>query len=159
MPMAKARRVQVYLDPVLHDRLVAEITARRGDSLSSVVSGILADHFALLDELAHALQPATAPGEPKQGRIIHTLLAETEGRLGDAVDQQTRRISGVRGELAELRTMIDRLAFSLLVHLPEVPEATRDAALSSANVRHGKWRRAVEKLMEDGGVAPLRIKT
>ena len=159
MPMAKARRVQVYLDPALHDRLVAEITVRRGDSLSSAVSSILADHFALMDELAQVLQPGTPPGEPKQGRIIHTLLAETEERVMEGMDRQGKRIGGVRAEVAELRAMVDRLAFSLLVHLPEVPEATREAALSSANVRYGKWRRAVEKLLEEGGVAPLRIKT
>nr|MDQ2696568.1 hypothetical protein [Pseudomonadota bacterium] len=72
---------------------------------------------------------------------------------------QARRIGAVKAELVEVRTMIDRLALSVLIHLPEVPDEIKEGALASGNLRHSRWRRAVEKLLlEEGGVAPLRIK-
>lgn len=146
----KAHKINVYLDHETHQRLLKEVAARKGGTISGHVGAIIEEHFALHDEMASTLGTRKAPGEEKQGRIIHTLLAETEDRIGAVIDRQSKRIGGVDRKLAELQAMLDRAVLQILIHLPEVAEEVKEGALASANLRYAKWRKAVEKMLDGG---------
>ena len=77
-------------------------------------------------------------------------LAETEQRLDQSIETQSKRIRALDRQLQVLFAMLDRLAFVALVHLPEVPQELRDGALASGTRLYNNWRHAVMDLTETG---------
>jgi hypothetical protein len=82
-------------------------------------------------------------------------LAATEKKIIDAnrtyIAQAIRTLSK---QVTMLLAMLDQFALSMLTHLPEIPEAQREQALTSGERRHHGWRLEVEdtiKQMESPG--------
>jgi len=93
-------------------------------------------------------------GGADQSASIATLaLAETEQRLEQSIETQSKRITALNHELHVLFAMLDRLAFISLVHLPEVPQEQRDGALASGTRLYNNWRHAVMELTDAGSEA------
>lgn len=148
----KNSKLTFYLDRGTYKRLMKEHANRQGTTLSRCISDCLAEYFGLLDEMASVLERDTEAGEAKQGKIIHTLLAETEARIAASVDRQSKRISAMKEDIQILRAMIDRSYLGIMIHVPEVEDGMEKGALVSANLRHGKWRKSVETLLREGGI-------
>ena len=55
--------------------------------------------------------------------------------------------------MQDVRAMIDRLVLLYFVHTPEVPADLKDAAVATARRRYTNWRRAVDDMMQAGGVS------
>lgn len=90
-------------------------------------------------------------GGADQSISVATLaLAETEQRLEQSIETQSKRITALNHQLQVLFAMLDRLAFISLVHLPEVPQELRDGALASGTRLYNNWRHAVMELTEVG---------
>jgi hypothetical protein len=87
--------------------------------------------------------------------LSESKLVATEKRIIDAnrsfIAQAIRPLSK---QVTMLLAMLDQFALSMLTHLPEIPEAQREQALSSGERRHHGWRLEVEdtiKQMESPG--------
>ncbi len=83
-------------------------------------------------------------------RQLSIALSDIEARLARSVETQSKRISALHRELQVLFAMIDRFAFILSVHTPEVPEELRNAALAAGTRLYHNWRSAVMELTESG---------
>lgn len=145
----KSYRIDAYLDHHLHKRLMKEVTNRRS-SVSRCIAELLAEYFDLMEEMATAMSGNGKAGDAKTGKIIHTLLAETEARIAASIERQARRISAVQDDVQILNAMVDRLHLNYMLHTPEVAEEWKNGALTSANIRHEKWRKAVAVLLREG---------
>ena len=55
--------------------------------------------------------------------------------------------------MQDVRAMIDRLVLLYFVHTPEVPTDLKDAAVATARRRYTSWRRAVDDMVQAGGVS------
>ena len=91
-------------------------------------------------------------GEPHQG-LIHSLLARTEERLAATLKAHGERTAALEDAVQAVRAMIDRLVLLYFVHTPEVPAELKDAAVATARRRYTNWRRAVDDMMQAGGVS------
>ena len=81
-------------------------------------------------------------------RQLSIALSDIEARLARSVETQSKRITALHRELQVLFAMLDRLAFILSVHTPEVPEELRNAALTAGTRLYHNWRNAVMELTE-----------
>lgn len=145
-------KLTFYLDRGTYKRLLKEHANRQNTTLSRCISDCLAEYFGLLDEMASVLERETEAGEAKQGKIIHTLLAETEARIAASVDRQSKRIGTLKDEIQILQAMIDRSYLGMMIHVPEVENGMEKGAMAAAKLRHGKWRKSVETLLKEGGI-------
>jgi hypothetical protein len=148
----KNSKLTFYLDHGGYRRLMKEHANRQHTTLSRCIADCLSEYFSLLDEMASVLERETEAGEAKQGKIIHTLLAETEARIAASVDRQSKRVQALQDDVQILQAMMDRFYLAMMIHLPEVEDDRKEGALASANLRHTKWRRAVEVLLREGGI-------
>lgn len=83
-------------------------------------------------------------------RQLSIALSDIEARLARSVETQSKRISALYREQQVLLAMIDRLAFILSVHAPEVPDELRSAALAAGARLYNHWRGAVMEMTEGG---------
>jgi len=132
-----AHEVSCYLTQA-EARELREEAAARHLSLSRYLRQCLLHYRAL---------NAGADGGMRQLSIA---LADIEARLARSVEGQSKRISALYRELQVLFAMIDRLAFILSVHTPEVPDQQRDAALAAGARLYNNWRDAVIEMTETG---------
>jgi hypothetical protein len=141
------RPLRTHLNAEDHERLEREAAAR-GITVSQCMRDCLHEYFAFRAELATALD---TPGEATKTPtgLIHSLLAQTEGRLVAALDALADAVAHGRAEVRLVQAMLDRLAFLYLTHTPEVTMAQRDEALASGTRRHATWRRAAARLAHD----------
>lgn len=132
-----AHEVSCYLTQAEARELREEAAARRL-SLSRYLRQCLLHYRAI---------SAGADGGMRQLSIA---LSDIEARLARSVETQSKRISALHRELQVLFAMIDRLAFILSVHTPEVPEELRNAALAAGARLYHNWRNAVMEMTEGG---------
>jgi hypothetical protein len=83
-------------------------------------------------------------------RQLSIALADIEARLARSVETQSKRISALHRDVQILLAMLDRLAFILSVHTPEVPDELRNAALAAGERLYNNWRSAVIEMTETG---------
>lgn len=83
-------------------------------------------------------------------RQLSIALSDIEARLARSVETQSKRITALHRELQVLFAMLDRLAFILSVHTPEVPEELRNAALTAGTRLYHNWRNTVMEMTESG---------
>src|SRR3989442_5353022 len=140
--------VQAYVQRSEKQRLQREAAAR-GISVSQCVTDCLREYFAWREEMAAAIDSPGQPGDPHRRGPIQALLARTEARLAATIDARARELAG---ELVLLQSMIDRQTVSYFVHTPEVAPELQAAAVASATRRYRNWRRAVERVVQAGGV-------
>ena len=142
------RPIRTHLAAEDHERLERE-AATRGITVSQCIRECLREYFGLRAEVATALDaPREASGTATS--LLHSLLAQTEGRLVAALDAHADAVTRVQAEARIIQAMIDRLVFLYLAHTPEMPGPQRDAALESGTRRHLSWRRAAARLVQDG---------
>jgi hypothetical protein len=150
--MARGRRrqyeVRSYVSRELYDRLLREATVRHLN-VSQCIRADLEDFYAIRDELTVAVGARAAEGTPGR-RIMHTLLAEMEGRIAADLASQTPRLRAIEQRLTHVVSMIDRHYAGMMLHLPEVPDADAKGRSTSALKRHRAWKRAVAELLQEG---------
>jgi Mobilization protein NikA len=83
-------------------------------------------------------------------RQLSIALSDIEARLARSIETQSKRITALHRELQVLFAMIDRLAFILSVHSPEVPDELRNAALAAGARLYNNWRSAVIEMTDTG---------
>jgi hypothetical protein len=152
--MAKIKQYELrsYVKPAEYKRIEQEAAARGGLSVSRTVRNCLLEYLSLKEELATAMTDAGKPGEEQTGRIIHTLLARTEERIGAAIEGVEERISGVHDQITILTAMLDRMYVGIMQHLPELPPELSEAAVASSKRRYEKWVKATEKMIMTGDI-------
>jgi|SRR5579875_900001 len=111
-----------------------------------------ARHLSLSRHLRQCLlhYRAITAGADGGMRQLSIALADIEARLARSVESQSKRITALYRELQVLFAMIDRLAFILSVHTPEVPDELRNAALASGTRLYHHWRNSVMEMTESG---------
>ena len=76
-------------------------------------------------------------------------LAATEKRIVDASRASiSQSLKPMARQLTTLLTMLDQFALSMLIHLPEIPEAQRKQAIAAGDRRHRGWRLEVEEILK-----------
>lgn len=93
---------------------------------------------------------ALAAGADGGMRQLSIALSDIEARLARSVETQSKRITALHRDIQILLAMIDRLAFILSVHTPEVPDELRNAALAAGARLYNNWRSAVIEMTESG---------
>jgi len=128
-------------------RLRAEAQAKGFGSVSAYVRSALRTYWLLEEEMASAVGAA---GEPKSGRLIHRLLAETEARIAEASVSSLRgvdrKLDDLNARITTLELMIAQAYRGFLNHTPAVPEAHRDAYARSGAERYQRWQESVRRL-------------
>jgi len=111
-----------------------------------------ARHLSLSRHLRQCLlhYRAITAGADGGMRQLSLALSDIEARLARSVETQSKRITALYRELQVLFAMIDRLAFILSVHTPEMPEELRNAALTAGTRLYHNWRSAVVEMTETG---------
>lgn len=137
---------RAFLGRDLYSRVVAEMAARNGRTISATIRQILSEYFAMREELASTLEVGSE-GEAGGRRIGHRMLAETEARLVRTIEGEQRRLDRA---FARLTAMIEHLDLDLMTHLPEIAEDLRDAAEASGRRRHLAWLDRVERGRRSG---------
>ena len=136
-------RTSIRLDSDRWRRLVQEARAS-GKSQSSVVRNALDEHWALQEELA---APIGEVGDEKGGRLIHTLLAETEERIAGSYEvslrRLQRRVDALFRRIELLSVMVAQAYFAYLSHTPPIPDELRDSAIASAKERYARWEDSI----------------
>jgi hypothetical protein len=132
-----AREVSCYLSTEEAARF-SRAAATTKVSLSRYLRQCLLDYERLVGGADQSISPATLA------------LAETEQRIEQSIETQSKRITALNRQMQVLFAMLDRLAFVSLVHLPEVPQELRDGALASGTRLYNNWRHAVMELTETG---------
>lgn len=132
-----AHEVSCYLTQA-EARELREEAAARHLSLSRYLRQCLLHYRAL---------SAGADGGMRQ---LSVALSEIETRLARSVEIQSKRTTALYREIQVLFAMIDRLAFILSVHTPEVPDEFRNAALAAGARLYNNWRSAVIEMTESG---------
>ena len=146
MPGVVHRPLRTHLTADDHERLEREAAAR-GITVSQCMRDCLHEYFAFRAELATALDTPDQATRTPTG-LIHSLLAQTEGRLVAALDALAAAVARGREEVRLVQAMLDRLAFLYLTHTPEVTMPQRDEAFASGTRRHTTWRRASARLAQ-----------
>lgn len=146
MSQMKNHELRAYVKAEDYRRLKKE-SVSRNLSLSKTVRDCLLEYLNLREELATALNEPGSPGDELPGKIIHTLLAQTEERIAATIERLEERLSNQQEQLYILTAMLDRFYMGVMQHLPEVPEEIAEGAVASASRRHVKWLSAVEKLL------------
>ena len=142
--------VHAYLAPEDYRRFRLEALAR-GVSLSRCAGDCLAEYFTLRREIATAFEMPDQAGTLTPPRVIHVLLAQTEQRLVATLEHYGEDLAAVRAELAAVRAMLDRSAFTYLCCTPEVPPAAHTRALMSGERRFAQARREVTRMLTASG--------
>ncbi len=140
----------VRLDPDRGRRLVREARTS-GKSQSSILRIALDEHWALQDEVA---APIGEVGDEKAGRLIHTLLAETEERIAGSYDVSLRRlhrrVDALLRRIELLSVMVAQAYFAYLSHTPPIPDELRDSAIASAKGRYARWEDSIVQVLARG---------
>lgn len=74
-----------------------------------------------------------------------------EERLAATLEQHALRIQEIAVRVRRLKSMVDHLALWLFVLLPAPRRREIDARQEQGRDTHGRWRRGVLRLVEDGG--------
>jgi hypothetical protein len=111
-----------------------------------------ARHLSLSRHLRQCLlhYRAITAGADGGMRQLSIALSDIEARLARSVETQSKRITALYREQQVLFAMLDRLAFILSVHTPEMPEELRNAALAAGTRLYQNWRNAVMEMTENG---------
>ncbi len=149
-PDASSVRISIRLDSDRWQRLVHEGRAS-GKTQSSILRNALDEHWALQDELA---APIGEVGNKKAGRLIHTLLAETEERIAGSYDVSLRRlhrrVDALFRRIELLSVMVAQAYFVYLSHTPAIPDELRDSAIASAKRRYARWEDSIVHALARG---------
>jgi predicted transcriptional regulator len=136
-------RISIRLDSDRGRRLVREARTS-AKTQSSIPRNALDEHWALQDELA---APIGEVGDGKAGRLIHTLLAETEERIAGSYDVSLRRlhrrVDALFRRIELLSVMVAQAYFAYLSHTPPIPDELRDSAIASAKERYTRWEDSI----------------
>ena len=142
-PDRSSARISLRLDSDRCRRLVREARTS-AKSQSSILRNALDEHWALQDELA---APIGEAGDGKTGRLIHTLLAETEERIAGSYDvslrRRHRRVDALFRRIELLSVMVAQAYFAYLSHTPPIPDELRDSAIASAKRRYARWEDSI----------------
>ncbi len=142
-PDGSSVRISLRLDPDRGRRLVREAQTS-AKSQSSILRNALDEHWALQDEVA---APIGEVGDQKAGRLIHTLLAETEERIARSYDVSLRRlhrrVDALFRRIELLSVMVAQAYFVYLSHTPAIPDELRDSAIASAKGRYARWEDSI----------------
>jgi hypothetical protein len=141
------RPLRTHLTAEDHQRLEREAAAR-GITVSQCMRDCLHEYFAFRAELATALDTPDEATKTPTG-LIHSLLAQTEGRLVATLDALAAAVTRGQEDVRLVQAMLDRLAFLYLTHTPEVAMPQRDEAFASGTRRHATWRRASARLAQN----------
>jgi len=80
------------------------------------------------------------------------MLRDAEERIAKEIESRTSKASGqLSKQVMVLTAMLDRFVLSALVHIPEVPEASRPKSVASGERRYANWRQAVEEALDSNG--------
>ncbi len=142
-PDGSSARISIRLDSDRGRRLVREARTS-SKTQSSILRNALDEHWALQDELA---APIGEVGDGKAGRLIHTLLAETEERIAGSYDVSLRRIhrrlDALFRRIELLSVLVAQAYVVYLSHTPPIPDELRDSAIASAKGRYARWEDSV----------------
>ncbi len=149
-PDGSSVRISIRLDSDRGRRLVREAQTS-AKSQSSILRNALDEHWALQDELA---APIGEVGDQKAGRLIHTLLAETEERIARSYDVSLRRlhrrVDALFRRIELLSVMVAQAYFVYLSHTPAIPDELRDSAIASAKGRYARWEDSIVHALARG---------
>ena len=149
-PHGSSARISIRLDPDRGRRLVREARTS-AKTQSSILRNALDEHWALQDELA---APIGEVGDQKAGRLIHTLLAETEERIARSYDVSLRRLhrrlDALFRRIELLSVMVAQAYFVYLSHTPAIPAELRDSAIASAKGRYARWEDSIVHVLARG---------
>ncbi len=148
----KTNQLKFRLDDEMYQRLRQEMKTMGHASLAETVRYVIAEHFALQEELASAIQ---IEGQEPTGRIIHTVLAGTEERIGRSLDGVGRRLDRLFERMEMLSVMESQSYLGFLSHTPEVAEQHRAALWDGAQKRHQRWERRCADILRKGEGAPV----
>ena len=157
-PDGSSARISIRLDSDRGRRLVREARTS-AKSQSSILRNALDEHWALQDELG---APIGEIGDGKAGRLIHTLLAETEERIAGSYDVSLRRlhrrVDALFRRIELLSVMVSQAYFVYLSHTPAIPDELRDSAIASAKRRYARWEDSIVYALARGlFVLPSRV--
>jgi len=140
--------LRVWLDSVLHERILLEAAARGGSASKAVREG-MREYFALKDGLVFAdeekspTQSASPPGDSQpQSRLAHPIV-----RLIDQNKAHDRKLDSISQRLSALACMIDQAYQGLVGRIGEVPAPLRARRAAAAEESAKRWRAAVSKLL------------
>ena len=139
------KKVTISLDEKEY-RQIAGNAARRGRPLASFIREAALQYIRLKDE--HEAFLAAAGEDEESASVVHSLIAKSEQRLVATMDQLSAQIHDLRVRQAFLTALMDRTAYTYLVHTPELPEDTKHAAIAAADRRYEKLLRATEQVQE-----------
>ena len=149
-PDGSSARISIRLDSDRGRRLVREARTS-AKSQSSILRNALDEHWALQDEIA---APIGEVGDQKAGRLIHTLLAETEERIAGSYDVSLRRlhrrVDALFRRIELLSVMVSQAYFVYLSHTPPIPDELRDSAITSAKRRYARWEDSIVHALARG---------
>ena len=149
-PDGSSARISIRLGSDRGRRLVREARTS-AKSQSSILRNALDEHWALQDELA---APIGEVGDQKAGRLIHTLLAETEERIARSYDVSLRRlhrrVDALFRRIELLSVMVAQAYFVYLSHTPAIPAELRDSAIASAKGRYARWEDSIVHALARG---------
>lgn len=127
------RHVAVYLEDAEIARLRSE-AAKRRISLSRHLKERLTD--SPVSDVSEESGPAPLDEKALERAVRAALM---------------REVKAMAGQMNLLTAMLDQLALSLLINLPEIVEAHKQQAITAGKRRHQGWRAAVEELLREAG--------
>lgn len=148
MSELKRHELRAYVKAKDYKLLETEANSR-GLSMSKTVRDCLAEYLNIRQELATAVETPGEAGDPHTGKIIHTLLARTEERIAATIERLEAQAAEQQEQLHLVTAMLDRLYLGVMQHMPKVPEELADGLVASAKRRHGRWLKAVERLLSE----------
>jgi bacterioferritin (cytochrome b1) len=148
--MLKKYELRAFVPLKDYQRIEREASSRQS-TMAKTVRDCLNEYLNLREELATAMTEPGQAGEAHTGKIIHTLLARTEERIAATIERLEARISQLHDQNMVLTAMLDRAYLGMMLHLPEVPAELAEGAVASANRRHAKWIKTIEKMLAEEG--------
>jgi len=82
--------------------------------------------------------------------MIQAQFMRAEKRLFSAITKIENRFALIQEQVRFFTTMLGLFYFDLMKFLPNVPDELIHAAIASANLRHSKWIKAVNKTLKNG---------